>query len=459
MKAVRLPLLLLLFAASGVAASVYEIVWFQLLQLVIGSTAISLAILLGTFMGGMCIGSLAFPGFFKQTHPLRIYAVLEAGIAAMALLVLFFLPYAGGLYRAIGSSGSLGILWRALLCAVCLIPPAVLMGATLPVVARLDEVTRNRMSRVGLLYAANIAGAVFGSLLAGFYLLRFYDVAKATYCAAVINVLIAVSAYGMLRITVYEVGINRARSIRHAKVNVIYAVTFISGLCAMAAEVIWTRLLSLLFGASVYAFSIILAVFLFGLWIGSTIGAVVSRWSEDARRVLGVCQILLTIAIAWAAFMLADVLPFWPLDPSLTDNPWLNFQVDVVRCTLAIFPAACLWGASFPLAMAAAADGKHDSGKLVGSLYAANTVGGIVGSAAFSVAFIQWFGSRVAQQMLIVLSLVAGLLALVRWWRTIAGNLSRAAALVAATAVAGACVFIVSPTPAGVMAYGRSLPR
>jgi spermidine synthase len=185
MKVVRLPLLLLLFAASGVVASVYEIVWFQLLQLVIGSTAISLAILLGTFMGGMCIGSLAFPGLFKRTHPLRIYAVLEAGIGAMGLLVLFFLPYAGGLYRAIGNSGSLSILWRALLCAVSLVPPAVLMGATLPVVARLAEVTRDRMSRVGLLYAANIAGAVFGSLLAGFYLLRLYDVAKATYFAAV----------------------------------------------------------------------------------------------------------------------------------------------------------------------------------------------------------------------------------------------------------------------------------
>src|SRR6202047_2340822 len=87
------PVVLCFFIGSGFAALVYEIVWFQLLELVIGSTAISLAVLLGTFMGGMCLGSLAFARLVPASfHPLRVYAVLEIGIGLIAILVLYFLP-------------------------------------------------------------------------------------------------------------------------------------------------------------------------------------------------------------------------------------------------------------------------------------------------------------------------------------------------------------------------------
>src|SRR6202163_4014301 len=94
-----LPVLLLLFAGSGCAALIYEIVWFQLLQLVIGSTAVSLAVLLGTFMGGMCLGSLLLPSFVSaRLHPLRVYAALEIGIGLFGFLALFLTPAAGRLY-------------------------------------------------------------------------------------------------------------------------------------------------------------------------------------------------------------------------------------------------------------------------------------------------------------------------------------------------------------------------
>src|SRR6266498_4327240 len=101
-----LPLLLLLFVGSGCAALIYEIVWFQLLQLVIGSSAISLGILLGTFMGGMCLGSLALPRVISaRRHPLQVYAALEAGIGIFALLILFGMPLVGGVYTAWAGTG------------------------------------------------------------------------------------------------------------------------------------------------------------------------------------------------------------------------------------------------------------------------------------------------------------------------------------------------------------------
>src|SRR5712675_257555 len=123
-----LPWLLLLFAGSGCAALIYEIVWFQLLELVIGSSAVSLGVLLGTFMGGMCLGSLALPRIVsRRLHPLRVYALLELGIGAFGILVLFLIPQIDRLYVGAASHGMAGILLRALVSAVCLVPPTVLM--------------------------------------------------------------------------------------------------------------------------------------------------------------------------------------------------------------------------------------------------------------------------------------------------------------------------------------------
>ena len=114
------PALLLLFVGSGCAALIYEVVWFQLLQLVIGSSAISLGVLLGTFMGGMCLGSLLLPRYVGPgQHPLRVYAYLELGIAVIGILVLFGMPLVSGIYTAWAGSGSAGIFLRAIAAAIC----------------------------------------------------------------------------------------------------------------------------------------------------------------------------------------------------------------------------------------------------------------------------------------------------------------------------------------------------
>src|SRR5947208_10139991 len=112
-----LPALLLLFVGSGCAALIYEVVWFQLLELVIGATAVSLGVLLATFMGGMCAGSLLLARFVPVgRHPLRVYGQLELGIGGLGLLILFVLPLLGSLYVTNAGHGAIGMLIRALLC-------------------------------------------------------------------------------------------------------------------------------------------------------------------------------------------------------------------------------------------------------------------------------------------------------------------------------------------------------
>src|SRR5438093_4829449 len=199
-----LPLLLMIFVGSGCSALIYEIVWFQLLELVIGSSTVSLGILLGTFMGGMCLGSLLFPRIVsRRLHPLRVYAFMELGIGAIGLLLLFAMPLINGVYTAWAGSGFIGMLLRGIVAGICLLPPTFLMGATLPAISRWVETTPRGVSWLGFFYGGNIGGAVIGSLLAGFYLLRVHDISIATFVAVGLNVVVAVVALTLSRSTTY----------------------------------------------------------------------------------------------------------------------------------------------------------------------------------------------------------------------------------------------------------------
>jgi spermidine synthase len=460
-----MPLLLLLFIGSGCAALIYEIVWFQLLQLVIGSSVVSLGVLLGTFMGGMCLGSLLLPRMVSSRHhPLRVYATLEFGIGIIGLVILWGMPLIGGIYTAWAGPGVAGLFVRGLVAAICLLPPTLLMGATLPAVARWVETTPQGVSWLGFFYGGNIVGAVVGSLAAGFYLLRVYDTAVATYAAVVLNFVVAGVGFVISR----NAPAGAADGVATPGLSVkaapgawaVYVAIALSGMTALAAEVIWTRTLSLLFGATVYTFSLILAVFLIGLGIGSSLGAAIGRGLRRPRVALGICQVLLCAAIAWTAYVTTQSLPFWPINPSLAITPWFTMQLDLVLCLWAVLPAAILWGASFPLALASVASPGQDPARLVGGVYAANTVGAIIGSLAASFVLVAWIGSQHAQQVLIVASLVSALLVLA-WgvldhetmsntaqWATTGG-------LIASAAVAVLLARSVPEVPGVLIAYGR----
>jgi spermidine synthase len=427
-KEMMLPVLLLLFIGSGCAALIYEIVWFQMLSLIVGSSAISLGVLLGTFMGGMCIGSLLLPRYVKAAeHPLRIYAMLEAGIAICGIAILFGLPSVGGFYAAVGGAGFGGLLINGLFCALFLLLPTVLMGATLPAVARWVESTPRGVSWLGFFYGGNIAGAVFGCLLAGFYLLREHDVTYATFVAVAINVAVALIGFVLSRTTAYTApaataSTSTADTGAPAGVNWIYLAIGLSGATALGAEVLWTRLLSLLLGATVYTFSLILAAILVGLGIGSSLGAFIGRSSPNPRRALARCQIGLMLAIAWGANLAVHQLPYWPVNPLLAVTPSSLFEIDFFRCLAVVLPAAVLWGASFPLALAGAATGTADPARLVGRVYAANTVGGIIGAVFTSLVLLPWAGTQWGQRALIIAAGVAALCVLMPAIGDVAGR-------------------------------------
>ena len=389
-----MPALLLLFVGSGCAALIYEIVWFQLLQLVIGSSAISLGVLLGTFMGGMCLGSLLLARLVGSgQHPLRVYAYLELGIGALGLLILFGLPVLSSAYTSLGTTGVVGLLLRGIAAAICLLPPTLLMGATLPAISRWVKSTPEGMSWLGFFYGGNIAGGVLGCLLAGFYLLRVYDMAIATYAAVALNLIVAGIALALARVTTYEPEpvVAKTRAARDDKTKAtddhsgagswaIYTAIGLSGFTALGSEVLWTRTLSLLFGGTAYTFSLILAVFLFGLGIGSSIGSALAGRVERPRLALGWCQMLLCAAMAWTSYMLTDSLPFWPINPSI-NRPARGSTFRSIssarsgRCFRARFSGA---PASRSHWLRSPEDARIRRGSSA-AVYAANTLGAIAG--------------------------------------------------------------------------------
>jgi spermidine synthase len=460
-----LPLVALLFAGSGASALIYEIVWYQLLQLAIGSTAVSMGVLLATFMGGLCIGSLVLPRLLRSSqsywqHPLRTYAAIELAIGVLGLIELAIIPSIGRLYFIGPQAGFPGILTRGLYVAILLLPPTILMGASLPAIARWIEGTSRGVSWWGLLYGANNIGAVAGCLIAGFYLLRLYDVNVATLVAVALNLSVASASLLAAARTPSHLPMEANATEPAAPTPrdigarwTVYVAIAVSGACALGAEVVWTRLMGLMLGATVYVFSLILAVFLAGLSLGTAAASVTVR-GINPRAALGWSQMLAAAGIGWAAHVITEQLPYWPINPQLATDPLFIFQIDLVRVIWAILPATIFWGASFPFAFAACARHDKGSGATVGGIYAANTAGAIVGALAVSLVLIPLAGTQNTQRVLLVLCALGGaaaLLPLMQHARTQTLELSTGLAV----GLIALMVWGVHKVPDELIAFGR----
>ena len=284
-----------------------------------------------------------------------MFAALEAAIGGCGALLIVVMPLVGRLYTAVDGGGPSSIVLRALASLLLLLPPAMLMGATLPAISRYVEATPAGAARLGLFYGGNILGAVIGCLSAGFYLLRVVRPRIGVSCGSIPQ-----RRCCSCRIPPREANaVCAAKQREHAKETPlarhckrrrpweprgVYAAIALSGFTALGAEVVWTRLLSLLFGATTYTFSMILAVFLAGLGAGSAIGAALVRRTANARALLGWVQIGLSFAIAYGAWMATQKLPYWPIDTSLAPVAALDFQTDLYRALLTMLPGAVLWG-------------------------------------------------------------------------------------------------------------------
>jgi predicted membrane-bound spermidine synthase len=527
-RPVRRGLILALFVGSGAAGLVYQVVWSRELVLVFGNTTQAVSTIVTAFMAGLGFGSLAGGRWASRSRrPLRLYGALELGVALFAVMLPLVFDDLAQAYRGtypslVGDTLALTAV-RFALAVAAVAPATFLMGATLPLLVRhLVRTVDEAGARLGELYAANTAGAVTGTVIAGFVLIEFLGLRLTSYVAVALNLLAGSGALVLSRMATRptasgssgagttgarpgdadfaavdgdaprsvtasahgdrheswtgdeDVQDRDVRSDRGARLDAegirlaprwaILLATSVSGFVSLALEVLWTRMLSEGTGSSIYIFTTILAIFLAGIAIGS---AVYRRWSSPRHErpaTLGVCLAVVG-ALAQATVVLGSgvvgAVPF------------------VVRTVVVLLPATILMGYAFPLAGRLVTPSARAAGGSVGLLYAANTAGSILGS--FSAAFILagTLGTNGSVLLLGALNLLVGaiLLAADPTWRARAAarlsgpdpqpaapgpgtaSASAAAAAAAGAVSHGAAVASTLGTPAVASAPGRATVR
>jgi spermidine synthase len=401
----RRRLFLLLYAASGAAALVYEIAWTRLLTLQIGHTVAAVSTVLAAFMGGLALGSW-LGGRFDAAVPrrssspavirLRAYAACEAAIGIIAIvlpaMLAAFVPLLAWAYHDGLTPATFGAV-RVVLAVALLAVPATAMGATFPIAVSWFA---GGTADAGQLYAANTAGAAVGALATGFWLIPSIGLRGTTWFGVGLNVTAACGALWLAsRSTTSEseagdrdadtrsaglsgpraAGREAARAKSRPRTRralpsiaasppmprIATAAAAISGCVALVYEIAWTRLLVLVIGPTTYAFTTVVASFIFGLAIGAAAGARVAHRSSQPAAWLGVMLVVTALGASVAGWFAASRLPL--VVAAQVANPDAAFAGVVTRQAIGIglllLPMTCALGAAFPGARGSIGHRRH----------------------------------------------------------------------------------------------------
>lgn len=437
---------LLLFFATGLSALVYQVIWLRILATVFGSTTYATATVLAAFMGGLALGSYVFGKMAdRAARPLMLYGLLEIGVGAFALVFPSLMRGYDGLHVFLQQKTSLSFytysLVRFVACSLILIIPTTMMGGTFPIISR--YYVRNYSSftsNVSLLYGLNTLGAFVGVVLAGFFLIEEIGILKTSWLAVSVNFCVGIAAVLMQLASSRAGAGSSARETppdggeipdadpvaerlgetgRTSYGRVILLVVFLSGLASLAYEVIWTRTLIFILDSFVYSFSIMLGTFLTGIAVGSLVLSALAGKVRRGHFVLGVLFVLIGFS-ALATIPFFAELTAWKkayLD-SLSENvafdapaPWAKYVLfKFMVSSLIMAVPTLLMGAAFPLALRLYTTTLTAIGKKIGTVYASNTVGAILGSFVAGFVLIPFLGLRNALILVTGVSVFTGML-------------------------------------------------
>lgn len=415
------PAYTLLFALSGAAGLIYEVIWVRQFSHVLGASNHAITLILTGFMGGMALGAWFVGKWADRLDALRLaraYILLELGIGLYALILPSLLSGAEGLYVAAAydtNAAHWGInTVRLLLASSVLAIPTALIGATLPVLSRyLIRQSEQVSVTVSRLYAANTLGAVGGTVVAGFLLLPYVGVRGSTLIACGINFAVALAFWQLNhKFPPSEIPAAKAEFAADKRSRMPLALPlafFLSGVATMFYEIAWTRALSLVLGTTTYAFSVMLATFLTGIALGSALfGRVPRRWSH-AGVYLGAT---ITVAIgALATIPLFGKLPFLYLSAYQAGiDGWLETQgMRFLLAALVMLPATLALGMLIPAGAALAVKRLSHLGHRLGGLYGANTLGAAMGALVAGFFVLPLVGIQATIKLGLLLSMAGGL--------------------------------------------------
>ncbi|MBN1627993.1 MAG: fused MFS/spermidine synthase [Deltaproteobacteria bacterium] len=395
------------FFFSGLASLIYQILWLRMIDKVVGSAPFAVATVLSVFMGGLALGSWLAGKYIdritSRLNLLSLYGKVEFAIGIYSLLLPLFIYLVKPIY--ILAYNSLFIhfwLYRIFTfigCSLLLLVPTILMGITLPVLCRFYVEDLGHIgARTGRLYGINTIGGAAGAALCGFFLIAYFGVWGSLRTAVGINILIGLLCIAMARggspiVSIHKnddkgaVKPNRPKDIEYIPVGDKMIISLalwifgISGFCSIAYEVFWTRLLGLMLAPTTYSFTLVVSTFIVGLALGNII------FGRLADRAKGVFQ-LLVITQVCAACLALLVSQFLGNSQFFFAKLIYTFQGDfgekilvqsIVLFFVLVGPTIFL-GAAFPLVNKIYARSLPEIGKSIGTAYAVNTIGAILGS-------------------------------------------------------------------------------
>lgn len=418
---------------SGAFSLIYQIAWVRFLTLLLGSTTMGITTVVATFMSGLAIGSwLASKFLIRRDNPLKVYALLELIISASAIVspLLFSLAFSAmpDILSKFGDQNANIFILRIVLSAVIMLIPTICMGAALPVLGKyLQEHTGLAERRISIIYGLNTIGACAGCIASGYFLLRQAGLINTIYFTAGTNALLPVVIFllpgssGKGNRDKEEV-IPQVKTSGKAAVRAILVLSATAGFVGLASELVWTRLLVLTVGGSIYAFSTILAVYLFFYGAGAAAGGwslkmISSRYGKNVYDVAGKVfyAVLLLMAVATtASIAVANILP---------DHFIKNFSAENASTLYGmfrsqLFPAMILMGAAtffsgtfFSYGLFLMKQTTDDPAANTSFFYAWNTVGSIAGSVTAAFFLIPYSGLdntlRITSSLLVVTALTA----------------------------------------------------
>ena len=440
-----------LFLLSGISGLIYQIIWTRMLVLVFGNTMLATSTVLSAFMGGLAAGSYVLGRYIdRRPRPLiRVYAVLEAGIGISGLLFPLVLqaatPIYVSLYSVVEGNIILLNLLRFAVCFAIIFVPTFLMGGTLPVlIKRFSTANSSIGHETGFLYGLNTVGAVLGTIACGYFLLRLLGMHNTTLVAVTINLMVAIAAWmlGWLKMEARPdsaaepkapVLDSAAPIYRAAETRMVLIGIGLSGFCALAYEVFWTRMLNLFLHNNIYSFTAILGTFLVGIAVGSLIYARFLSKSHHQVRLF----VWLQIGIGLISY--ATPLIFRILHASLFNN--FSEALTIAKTAVIMIGPTIMMGIAVPMAIQICQRGASREGTSVGSVYAVNTIGAILGAFVAGFVLLPTLGLHLGVIIVASLNIVAGFLPLFVMVRA-----SRRAVWAGVLAITAAAMFLLAPS-------------
>ncbi len=414
------------FFISGMSGLIYEVVWTRMLTQIFGNTTYAVATVLTAFMGGLALGSYLFGLLADQgKNNFFLYGALEAGVGLYGFLIPWLFKWVQWVYVPLFSLSQSHPftfnLFLFLLSFIFLMIPTLIMGATLPVLSRFFIVSFSHVGRrVGDLYATNTMGAVLGCALAGYWLIPAVGMRVTVYVAATLNVLIALVIFAVDRARDKEFEFNMGSddpvSLGKKPAEAVSSLGWVllvsiglSGFAALVYENSWTRALTMVIGSSVYSFTTMLVTFLVGLSLGGFLYARLFGRREVGLSTFGIIQLLAGFA-ALTTIPLFERLPllFLRLLHALGDSFSLFLSIQLLLCALVMLLPTVLLGMTFPLVAQLFTQKLYRVGSSVGTSYAANTLGAILGAFAGGFIFIPWIGIQSSIVLGVALNLTVG---------------------------------------------------